>query len=398
VRANLTRFIELALEVDSGRYPTLPRFLDRVRQLRNLDKEGPSQATPESESGQRVRLLTIHASKGLEASVVFLVDSTNEGAGAPGCQTLVRWPAEADRPSDFMLLAKTRQRDSISRARYELDRQEEQRESVNLLYVAMTRARHMLVVSGCARSSRNRKQSLGWYGQIARALFDDELPQEIWTHTFGQATGTGSGQAPKQEAVDVDPRLRGPIPARKLWREIAPSRAQEDTGLDRGEKLGRLRGLAIHRMLQLASCSTGSSAEAEQIIQSVAAEFQRSPDDTILKSWWKETVTVLENRDLAWLFEPAESEKAYNEVPIQYRHHDEIISGVIDRLLVSDTAIYLVDYKTHRITDKSLEKRLAEYYAPQMRLYGEGVQRLWPSLPLKSYLLLTDIAKLVEIA
>ena len=127
VRANLTRFVELALEVDAGRYPTLPRFLERVRQLRKLDREGPNQATPTVEGGARVHLLTIHAAKGLESPVVFLADSTNLGNSPPGHQPLVRWPAEADRPSDFMLLGNTRQRDAISKGLHELERQEEHR-------------------------------------------------------------------------------------------------------------------------------------------------------------------------------------------------------------------------------------------------------------------------------
>ena len=172
MRANLARFIELALEVDAGRYPTLPRFLDKVQQLRSLDKEGPNQATPQGDTGQRVRLLTIHASKGLEAPIVFLADSASTGGGSKACQTLVRWPAEEDRPSDFMLLNRSLDRDSISMARYDSEIAETQRESANLLYVALTRARNMLVISGCQSAKKSSGHS--WYEQLVTALCNQE--------------------------------------------------------------------------------------------------------------------------------------------------------------------------------------------------------------------------------
>ncbi|NIP73928.1 MAG: UvrD-helicase domain-containing protein, partial [Gammaproteobacteria bacterium] len=73
VHANLARFIELALEVDSGRYPTLPGFLERLRQLKRHPLEAPDE--PPSLGGEdRVRIMTVHGAKGLEAPVVWLAD------------------------------------------------------------------------------------------------------------------------------------------------------------------------------------------------------------------------------------------------------------------------------------------------------------------------------------
>ena len=80
VHASLTRFIELALEVDNGRYPSLPRFLDQLNRLRQSDNDQPDEGTPEETDSQRVRIMTIHGAKGLEAPVIFLADTANQPA------------------------------------------------------------------------------------------------------------------------------------------------------------------------------------------------------------------------------------------------------------------------------------------------------------------------------
>ncbi|MFQ5643368.1 MAG: UvrD-helicase domain-containing protein [Thiogranum sp.] len=390
VHANLTRFIELALEIDAGRYPTLPRFLDHVRQLRNLEKEGPNQATPQSEQNQRVCLLTIHAAKGLEAPVVFLADSTNRGSSPPGSQTLVRWPAEADRPADFMLLSNSKLRDSISNARYALEQEEEQRESANLLYVALTRARSMLVISGCAPSSRNG--STGWYGQIATALCDDPLPAQAWIHTFGEPAVKGAAAGREAPEIDVDTRLGQPFSVTPVRREIAPSHSVDETGFETAVPGGRIRGLIIHRMLQLAT----QEHTGRDILQRLAGEFCLAENDPGLQHCWREVETLLNKAELAWLFKPAGDVKAWNEVPIQYVHEQQTVYGIIDRLVVRDRLVHLVDYKTHRLGDESRIQQLASVYRPQMDLYREGVRRLWPDHRVNTYLLLTDNGLLVK--
>ncbi len=390
VHANLTRFIELALETDAGRYPTLPRFLDRVRQLRTLEKEGPNQATPQSDQNQRVCLLTIHAAKGLEAPVVFLVDSARHGNSPPGCQTLVRWPAEADRPDDFMLLSNSKLRDNISNARYALEQEEEQRESANLLYVALTRAKNMLVISGCAPSSANR--STGWYGQIATALCDDPTPSDTWIHSFGEPVVRTTTKAPLASTVNIDPRLSQPFSVQSVSHQIVPSRSVEESEFESVSPGGRRRGLIIHRMLQLATEEPADRDIAKQL----AGEFHLAENDPELQRCRNEVAELLDSEDLDWLFKPASGVKAYNEVPIQYQHGLQTVYGIIDRMVVSDTGIQLVDYKTHRIAGEQEIQQLTSHYRPQLELYREGVQKLWPNRTVKAHLLLTDGGILVN--
>ena len=393
VRANLTRFIELALEVDAGRYPTLPRFLARLRQLRNLDKEGPNQATPISDDNQRVQLLTIHAAKGLEAPVVFLADSAR-GSRRHGPQTLVRWPAEADRPAEFLLLNNSRQRDSISRRGYEREQQEEQLEAANLLYVALTRARHMLVISGCRSDKPTRSPS--WHQQLATALCGDSNPTQAWIKDYLTPTARPTPPEPAATPIDIDPRLSRPPAVAPVWSEIAPSHRAGDNSRLGGDADGTLRGGVIHRLLQLSADQPNPKAQQQTLLHQVATEYRLDSRDSRLQTWWQEVLGIHNNNALAWLMRPG-SGRTYNEVPIQYRQEERTVFGVIDRLLVETDRVHLIDYKSHRLDKDTDIDRLVDDYRPQMALYREGVRRLWPQHTVQCYLLLTQRVQLIEL-
>ena len=78
-----------------------------------------------------------------------------------------------------------------------------------------------------------------------------------------------------------------------------------------------------------------------------------------------------------------------------YRHGGRSVFGIIDRLVITDDAILLIDYKTHQVDDSSRLDQLAASFSEQMRLYRTGVAKLWQGLPVKSGLLFTHSARLV---
>ncbi len=55
------------------------------------------------------------------------------------------------------------------------------------------------------------------------------------------------------------------------------------------------------------------------------------------------------NTIVAPLFDPTVSQQAYNEVPVQYLDGNHMVHGIIDRLLVSDGEVTIIDYKTHQL-------------------------------------------------
>ncbi|HWI12636.1 MAG TPA: UvrD-helicase domain-containing protein, partial [Burkholderiales bacterium] len=91
VCANLEAYIQRALETGAGRYPSLPRFLAQLDELRAAPaEEAPSEADT-SGSSDAVRILTVHGAKGLEAPVVWILDAA-AAQRVRGNDMLIDWP------------------------------------------------------------------------------------------------------------------------------------------------------------------------------------------------------------------------------------------------------------------------------------------------------------------
>ena len=139
VVANLRALLGAALQVNGGRYATPYAF---VRAL----KAGGIQAPAHAAAGA-VRLLTVHGAKGLEAPVVLMLDTDGAPPRAESMGVIVEWPGEAPAPWRFSFLASETRAPACSTQALEVELAARQREELNALYVAMTRARRKLVIS-----------------------------------------------------------------------------------------------------------------------------------------------------------------------------------------------------------------------------------------------------------
>ncbi|OOZ40636.1 hypothetical protein BOW53_06830 [Solemya pervernicosa gill symbiont] len=393
VRANLTRFIELALEIDSGRYPSLSAFLARLRSLRSRSSEAPDEA-PSGGGEPRVRLMTIHGSKGLEAPLVILADTINRPSSRNAYQPIVNWPAGEVRPSQFLLSGKSDRLDSISKTLLESESEAELREEANLLYVALTRARQQLLVSG---TPPNRGDDLGWYGMIRTALephadVDDEGRLILSSGEQPNLAKPGSNKL-SQKSV-FDPLLNHPIRWTNSLVEIAPSRATAARSLSSdGDEDGRDRGLLIHRMLELLTQARVNSVEVKNRI---CSEFDMEPQDEILQQSFDEAQAVVDAAEHRAFFNSQNYLHAYSEAPISFKDDGVMVYGIIDRLVVTETEVIVIDYKSHRSATVE-EDSLVEHYRPQIHLYCKGVGKLFPDKRVRGGLLFTAANRFREL-
>ncbi len=425
VEANLTRFIELALEIDSGRYPTIGHFVARLRALREKQQDAPDEGTP-MQAGTRVRLMTIHASKGLEASVVFVADTSNAVSRNRAYEAMVDWPTDAPRPHCFLLTGKKEQRDPFTTAIQEQHAQAEAREDANLLYVAVTRAKQWLFISGCRPTRGNE---LGWYGLMQTAFAPkDETPDATQSTnkqeqtadtsrpqgaTLGIVLTSGTPHIVAKQPVQTTTNIETAVTvtetvtettakttAPQLTLNLEPTSAT-DTGIIAPSRIvgfssnptdtdpdGRTRGIAIHRMLQLL-CQ-----QAPNITQRVINELGLATNEDQILKWLDNAIGVFQAPAFAHLFDPKHFIDAYNEVPLHYNIDGQSVHGIIDRLVISDDCIWLVDYKTHRIgthaRNSAVLDALAEHYRPQLEYYRTGIESLWPGRRIEAGLLFTD--------
>ena len=379
VRRNLRAAVDLALSVDSGRYPTIAEYLARLREAR------PPEATPLTSDG--VRLMTIHAAKGLEAPVVFLMDAAWAEEKDRGVRPFVEWRAEDPRPRHFFLIPKTDARERRIEEMLARDRAAEAREHWNLLYVALTRAKQYLFVSGCRPL---KGADVGWWSFVAPRLAALPACEKNAASADGAPLVLSNGE-PQSVAVEaqpgteltLDPRLLEPIDA-ALQIRARPS----DVAVEHSSAHARLLGRAWHRALQLAS-------RGEDIVATLTREFPEL--DTEVEALCGQVEALVRAPALQWLFAREAYDEVFEELPISYLDaHGGAVFGIADRVLLNKDEVILVDFKTHGGARADNLAALGAPYRSQMRQYARGLAQLWPARRIRAVLLFTACAACYE--
>ena len=343
VQANLDAFVELALAIDAGRYPSLPRFIDELAGLkRHAPEEAPDQGL--ADVGDAVRVMTIHGAKGLEADIVALADVHVRPAAADAGSVLVVWPPQAAAPEHVSLVARGEQGRDDARATWfaEDDAQREQ-EDWNLLYVGATRAKQVLIASGAEGANPIKDET--WYTRLEAAAALSRGAAEAQPRP--PAGGT-------REVRDFRPE---PLPTGRRVLEVPETDAQ---------RLGR----AWHALLEqregafLEAIAQANGLSAEQAaLAAAAAERVRSR--------------------LPHFF----AGSALTEVEL-VAADGELLR--VDRLVEQEDALWIIDFKW-RITDAELTQ-----YEAQVRRYADVLRAIRQDKPVRLGLVTAD-GELVEV-
>jgi len=380
VRANLQHFLSLALEMDSGRYPSLGRFIAKLHHLMQND-ESPDEAPNNNDQGA-VRILTIHASKGLEAPIVFLADCADKKSGnKTSYSALVQWPESEEIPTDFVLCPTKANHCDYIKSVLNIDEKKSAIEDANLLYVALTRARQVLYVSG---SSSNIDGNNGWYELLEKYWSEIQYP-----NTFNTANIANSQISTESKEQEEKP-LRGEIIPLFESDALLPKEIETD------DTDSLQRGVIIHRALELLS---QNQAQHEQVITQLSNEFKINPDDPEFIELFYEANNVIQNPKFADYFSPENYLHAYNEIRFQTHIESSISQGIIDRLIIDNNEqITILDYKTHHQLETTELAAVAHNYNTQMKRYRAAAEKLWPKYKIRTVILFTHYSMAFEIS
>ncbi len=250
VLANLRALLNVSLQLGGGRFATPYAF---VRAL----KAGGVLA-PAVVHTQAVRLLTIHAAKGLEAHSVLLLDTDTPERNADTMGVLIDWPGEAAWPQKFVFLASESQPPACAVATLQAECLERAREELNALYVAMTRARHTLAISSI-EPYRGAERS--WW----QRLVPFALPQSVPVGVAAQLARPDSGTVLDESSFYIMELPAAPVQiAQTATINIA------DVTPVQADSVGARIGLAMHRLLQWGEVSDAHEA-------AVCREFALTP-------------------------------------------------------------------------------------------------------------------------
>ena len=435
----LDEFLNLALAYDSREQPSLQGFVEWIRTA------GAEVKRDAGRDRDEVRVMTVHGAKGLEAPIVFLADTCSAKSNAFG-QRVLEIERDDDRsdgrsPLIVWAVKGTSTLTAVETAKQAItasDREEYHR----LLYVAMTRARDRLYVTGF-EGKRGRDAGC-WYDLIANAVRPGmaQLTQPdgrmVWRLETNQPNPSDS-QAPSRRVLRPMP----PLPAwtgRDAPREqaravpVAPSRlapldidaggasaddwdetvsmvtvahAEPARAEPAAQPILRPSTLAAdHRFLRgelthaLLEHLPGVADKGRRSIARAFVERRGSVlSERARKSIVDEVLAILNNSGFVPLFSPA----ARAEVPIaaEIPSPDGTgaplrITGQIDRLAVTEHEILIVDYKTNRPPPLA-PAAVAQTYLQQLAAYRLAVRAIYHDLPVRAALLWTDGPRLMEI-
>jgi ATP-dependent helicase/nuclease subunit A len=368
--ANLEAFIALALQLEAGRFPSLPRFLDDLRSARRGDlNESPDEAP--TAAGDAVRLMTVHGAKGLEAPIVFLADAHAVAAAKSLAGALIAWPPQADAPSHFSLVTGS---GAVGRARQPLVDEEiaaDAIEELNVLYVAMTRAQQLLVVTGIENRNAGDLSAYRRVERALRALAEGEDP--------GPGQPLAWGDLPLAAAARQTvkhPRQTGELPGQTRDLPAIGERRAPPTAAMRA-------GIDLHAVLQALLDETDAGRPAPAVAR-VAARTGLAPQ--LAEQLLANARAVTRLPGLARFFDPARFRRASNELEI-------ISAGAVlraDRVVDLGDALWVLDYKA-RVGAAELPD-----YRRQIGGYRQALVALYPGRVVRAGLIDLAAGALIE--
>ncbi|HUO43899.1 MAG TPA: UvrD-helicase domain-containing protein [Burkholderiales bacterium] len=365
VSANLRAFMQHALDVDSGRYPSLPRFLDELRDMRDApDEEAPDEGAV-GDAADAVRIHTIHGAKGLEAPVVWLLDCAAGGDRTEAYATLVDWPVAAAAPRQISLRARQDELSAAQRRQLQEDAAHAEREDWNLLYVAMTRARQALLVSGCDGRGAGDSWYVSLRAALARAGAEESGSADVLVLGAALEPVQPAAAAAAAHAVDIGAAAEPPP---ELLRPL-PTGVREAVVAGRGARYGVLFHALMERL-----AADPALARAAALRELGAQGF----DQRDMTAAWEQAHNLLARTELARFFDAQRHVRALNEAPVI---DAEGRVQRIDRLVEFTDEWWVLDYKTDVLpaaAGADAVAAAAEPYRAQLAVYREAVRRLQP--------------------
>ena len=343
-----------------------------------------------------VRVMTVHGSKGLQAPIVILADATGDpdrsltrGLSLPESEREV--PLPPLRKEDYVGVV-GEARDKAKAA--------EREEHWRLLYVAMTRAEEALFIGGALGKKEKEPAKDSWYARLAALPGGVETDDPVW----GRAVRFGAQPEPIYSTEDVQqvaavllpdwvhqPVGEEPRPPRPL----APSSAGEDRGAEPPLPSAAMadaarRGALIHRLLE--RLPEVPEADREQVARAWLARTASDLETAAREETLRSALTVIGEPGFADLFGP----DALAEVPLAATVGEQVIAGVVDRLLVRPDEVTVVDFKTARRPPASLAE-VPESTLRQMAAYVAVLEQIYPGRRVRAAVLFTQTPRLIAL-
>jgi len=402
--ANLRKLMRLARSYEALRGPDIEGF---VAFIRDQESVGASQleAVSEEEGADAVRLLTIHAAKGLEFKVVIVADAGRDTGGPPSADEILVRP---DGSFGFRVVdpRSGRKRPAFDyQAVREAEDADERAERLRLYYVAMTRAVDRLIVSGAIdpEKARDLATPIGW--ALSRLRLDEPVEGELerGDARFTVRVNRYVPEAPAEPELPEAGQLAlfaelpaAPVPRGYRLPELPPLPAPP---------LHRVRRLSYSALALFERCSYRYYAErvgglreergttpgaaglkatevgdaVHRLLEVVDLSAPSCPDVSIVRAWYPAVGDEEVERIRAFVESYCGSELAARvarlagataERPFAFEHDGVLLHGRLDVLWREGARALVLDYKTNSLEEGTPDEIVESDYRLQRLVYA----------------------------
>ena len=381
---NIKKFIRLIEQYETQGFSRLD-IREKLIRARQNDE---AKANINAEGMNAVRIMTVHAAKGLEFPMVFLPSLDEDNT--PRAKSIV---VDEDNGRVFMAYeedpGKRKKREPFMK-RKEKEIEEEKR----LFYVAVTRAQDFLCMLGAQKKEgkasgrlvyildnleylsplkvMNKSEVDEIFSSSPSTFFIHQTPSESFASEIKYIKPLSYEPFVKwrdvTEEIDIMVRhgedwvLLGKV-FHKLFEELSKGLIKIDT-IDR-------------RALLLLKAEVYDNKELDRMMGTIKGDFEKLS----ISGYFKDIIIPREN--------------SYVELPFILQKGKTIFKGRIDRAILKDNIVHIYDYKTFPAAEKELPE-LLEKYRFQMDVYKEAAEKIF-KLQTRSYILFTHIPLLVEV-
>ena len=367
-----------ALAYEAGEIPSLTGF---VEWMRTDDLEVKRQMDAASD---RIRVMTVHGAKGLEAPIVILPDTAVRRA--PQTDALlpdggvVLWPGNVDTLPPRLRTA----RQACIAAQV--------RERRRLLYVAMTRAESWLIVCAAGNTGTGGES---WHAMVrdgmetagaVRTDLPDGPGHRYALHDWDTPPLATDRPVP---APAVAPVTWGPAPAENAaaLRPLSPSdlggaKVLPGETEPEEQETALARGRVLHRLLEyLPAVPPADRAPQARALLALDEDATFLGDTAPLVA---DALAILADPAFSPLFAPRTLAEADLTATLRGRR----FAGTIDRLVIDPGRILAIDFKTNRLTpDRAAD--VPEGILRQMGAYAAMLTAIWPDREVQTAILWT---------
>ena len=359
-----------------------------------------------------VRVMTIHAAKGLEFDTV-IIPQTGRRSSSDETELLVWTETTDDKGNSYLHVAAQPQRGEAAEAEYKNIQEESKRKGRNedrrLLYVACTRAINHLYLIGSVSRNKNRKDltvpSEGTFLKMLWPKYETEFRRVFSCKTPSQASLFSATASKRTTLLRVPAHWRPAVPSPSISWEPVLIRSTASARRVKYEwvsNTGRHVGTVVHNALRRIASEGWKHWTTQRIaaLQPLITEelqrlgVPRGDQPEAVQQSLRALNTTVNSRRGQWIL--SAHPEAESELAIAGRIGNTLITGTIDRTFRDpDTqARWIIDYKTSQHQGASLEQFLNDEvrrYRDQMQSYATLLSRLTPgSIHLGLYFPLLD--------